>query len=100
MFAVKPRIEIAVRVLLIVGIVFNVCITTPAFVQAKGEESSTGNSSAQILNRINKVIPTFDRPKPRVGERPEQISLENNKLANMLGGGFANLHIESRHAMV
>ncbi len=73
MFAFKPRIEIASRVVLIAVMLFNALAPTAA-AQAKQETAIATGHVAPSVKQENHSIPTFQRPKPRVGERPADSS--------------------------
>ena len=68
MFAVKPRIEIAFRILLIAAILFNAFATNITVAQAEQESVSTIDSSSDSKEPDIHSIPAFERPKPRIGE--------------------------------
>ncbi len=82
MFAHKSRIANVFRIVLIAVILFNALAPTTIVVQAKQESISPITTNKQATKQESRSNPTFERPKPKIGEHNFDNYNSNQNLAN------------------
>ena len=76
MFALKPRIEVGIRVLLIAVIWFNALSPVTALANSTGDIQTTATASKHSIRSYKSLMPTMDEDRNRFRSGREKIPLE------------------------